>query len=146
MLGRKIVNVESFQRAQVAAFAYGQARHTGSLDCMKAVVCVFRNRLRCGWGDGTWQRLINSHAQYAGNVGGCVTEIELGDNLLRMLVRDIDDLYMGMSENDTGAVVKDALYYQFIDQEPNPWFVEKILHDPANHPRQGQIGPIALFK
>lgn len=140
------MNVDTFQRAMVANFAYAQARHTGSLDCMKAVVCVLRNRLKAGWGNGTWQRLINTHRQYAGNLAEMGVEVELDDNLLRMLVRDIDDMYMGLSENDTSAVVKDALYYQFIDQEPNPWFVQNILGDHKNHPRQGQIGMIALFK
>jgi len=81
-----------------------------------------------------------------GNVGTGWLELDTQDRLLQLLVRDIDDIYMGTSEDDTKRVVQDALYYQFIDQPPNPWFVKHIVQDPKEHPRVAQVGPLAFFR
>lgn len=139
------MNFQTFERGQVAAFAYNQAKRTGSVDCMKAVCYVIRNRVRAGWGDGTWLSIIQSHPAVSGNA---IVEMELNakDRLLQMIVRDIDDIYLGNSGDDTKVVVQDSLYYQFIDQPVNPWFVENIVRKPIDHPRIGHVGPIALFK
>jgi hypothetical protein len=48
------MNLATFERAQIAGWAYRRARHTGSVDCMKSLCYVIRNRVMAGWGDGTW--------------------------------------------------------------------------------------------
>lgn len=170
------MNLDTLQRAHLVDFCYAEARHTGSLDCMKAVAYVLRNRLRLGWGDGTWQRLINSAPAHAGNDGTMegmrskpglsianagLIEPDLNDRLLQMLARDIDDLYLGTSMDDIRRVVEGtvapegsgsaakpapALYYQFIDLPVRAWFVDNIVRDHQNHPRIGQVGSMALFR
>jgi hypothetical protein len=140
------MNLSTFERAQLANFAYREARYTGSLDCMKAVCYALRNRLKAGWGSGSWISVMESHSQVEGNVGTGWLELDTQDRLLQLLVRDIDDIYMGTSEDDTKRVVQDALYYQFIDQPPNPWFVKHIVQDPKEHPRVAQVGPLAFFR
>lgn len=113
---------------------------------MKAICYVLRNRLRAGWGDGTWLDLINHAASVSGNVESAGAIVDPADRLLQMMVRDIDDIYLGSSGDDTKSVVQDALYFQFIDKPPLAWFVDSIVKDPERHPRIGQVGPIALFK
>lgn len=155
------MNVSTFERAQVARFAYEEARSTGSLDCMRAICYVLRNRLKNGWGDGTWLWLMENHVKVQGNErctfgaisdgspavpAGITASLDPQDRLLQLIIRDIDDIYMGQSEDDTKTVVQDALYWQFIDRPAHPWFVEHIVRDPANHPRVAQVGPIAFFE
>jgi hypothetical protein len=141
------MNFASFERAQVAAFAYRIARRSGSIDCIRAVCYVLRNRNRAGWGDGNWLSIMEGHKHVAGNVE---TEPEIAldpnDRLLQLIVRDVDDIYLGNSMDDTRGVVQDALYFQFIDLPATEWFVENIVRDPANHARIAQVGPIAFFK
>ncbi len=148
------MNLSTFERAQLAGFAYKAARQTGSLDCMKAICYVLRNRLKAGWGERSWLYLIehaesvdgNQFFEFTQKLDGKENLFDPQARLLQLLVRDVDDIYMGTSEDDTKAVVQDALYYQFIDQPPNPWFVEHIVRDAENHPRVAQVGPIALFR
>lgn len=146
------MNPEALQRGKVLTFAYEQARHTGNIACIKAVCLVLRNRRKAGWGDGTWLSLIYGHNRVAGTIIEDPPQLDLKDRLLQMMLRDIDDLYVGNSGYDnedtqnTIAVVDDALYYQFIDLPTTPWFAEKIVRDQANHPRIGNIGFMALFR
>ena len=141
------MNISTFERAQVAGFAYRQARHTGSLDCMKAICYVLRNRVKAGWGDGSWLSVLAAQDHAEGNVSEApAPPLDAADRLLQLLLRDIDDLYLGTSEDDTKTVVNKALYYQFVDQVPVQWFIEHIVRDPANHPRKAQVGPILLFE
>jgi hypothetical protein len=141
-----LVNLATFERAEIAAWAYRRARHTGSLDCMKALCYVLRNRAMAGWGGGTWLSLLRGQEEIDGNELGISTECDPQDRLLQMLVHDIDDIHMGISSDDTKRVVQDALYFQFIDQIPRSWFVDKIVRQPEAHPRIAQVGPIALFR
>lgn len=152
------MNFAAFERAQLAAFAYSEARGTGSLDCMKAVCYVLRNRVKAGWGDGTWLAVIEGARLVAGNVeipGDEQLPIASGDRLLQLLLRDVDDIYLGGGghgiDDDVARVVQGeskvgALYYSFVEREPNPWFVTHIVHEPENHPRIGQVGTMMLFE
>jgi hypothetical protein len=170
------MNLDTLQRAHLVDFCYAEARHTGSLDCMKAVAYVLRNRRAAGWGDGSWQRLINAAATTAGNDGSIEgirsapglaisnhigLEPDLNDRLLQMLARDIDDIYLGTSNDDVRRVVEGtvapegsgspgkpapAMYYQFIALPVRTWFVDNIVRDHENHPRIGQVGMMALFR
>lgn len=141
------MNFATFERAQVASFAYRQAARTGTLDCLRAVCYVIRNRVKAGWGDGTWLSVIDAHFKVTGN-STLRAEMPLDpqSRLLQLIVRDIDDIYLGASSDDTKTVVQDALYYQFIDMPPREWFVENIVWKTADHPRIAQIGPIAFFR
>lgn len=155
------MNLDTFQRAKLADFCYREARYTGSLDAMKAIAYVLRNRLKAGWGDGTWLRLIESAHVHAGNDYHNGVEFDASDRLLQMLVRDIDDIAMGIGNDDTRRVVEGtvapegtgsaakpapALYYQFVDLPARDWFVTNIVREPASHPRVAQVGPLMLFR
>lgn len=168
------MNFAAFERAQVAAFAYREARHTGSLDCMRAVCFILRNRVKSAWGNGTWLSVIAaSHVTAAsfdpwimGETSAKGDEkipvVSSEDRLLQLIVRDVDDIYLGQDRFDDNVrqVVcgddpsaklgnrtwKPVLYYAFVDQRPRPWFVENIVQRPQDHPHSGQIGKMMLYR
>lgn len=135
-----------FERAELVRFAYEEARHTGNIDCMKAVCYVMRNRVSAGWGKGTFTEVITHHGLVKGNDGDRSIDLDIDDRLLQMMVRDVDDIYLGTSDDQTRKVVADALYYHFVDQPLRQWFVERILQEPKNHPGIATIGMMRLFR
>ena len=138
----------TFERAQLANFAYRQARHTGSLDCMRAVCHVVRNRVLAGWGNGSYLAVITNHEEFDGNEGSetWTPKLDIQDRMLQMIVRDIDDVYFGTGEDQVRRVVDDALYYQFVDKPLRSWFCDNILMQSKDHPRIAGVGPILLFR
>lgn len=142
------MNVSTFERAHLAAFAYQLAAKTGSLPCVKGICYAMRNRVKAGWGDGSWMTVIAMHDQVSGNLPtvGALAQLDISERLLQLIIRDVDDIYLGGDQGDTEKVVQDALYFQFIDQPARQWFTENIVRDAANHPRVAQIGTIAFFK
>jgi len=139
------MNFAAFERAQVAAFAYREARFTGSLDCMRAVCFVLRNRVKSSWSGGSWLAVMEqAHLTAATNDLGCAV-LSTGsglngagaasDRLLQLMVKDVDDIYLSQESYDdpvrmvtegarpgisSGIVAKKdwhpALYYSFVDQ------------------------------
>jgi hypothetical protein len=172
------MNFAAFERAQVAAFAYREARHTGSLDCMRAVIFVLRNRVKSSWADGSWlgvMEMAHLTASRSWSPGAeLAPSIEPGsrvssDRLLQMIVRDVDDIYLGQEslEDAVRAVVSPesrvpssagsqlgtsnsglhgAKYYNFVDQQVRPWFLENIIRNHAEHAQMGQIGTMMLYR
>jgi hypothetical protein len=161
------MNFASFERAQAAAFAYREGRHTGSLDCLRAVCFILRNRKKSGWGGGSWLSVMEA----AGEVAAHEPEPATGnwqlatDRLLQMIVRDVDDIYLEQEpwEDRVAQVVcgttvqtmagstgragafginqwNPVLYYSFVDRPPRPWFVENIIQKAQEHPQVGQVG------
>jgi hypothetical protein len=161
------VNLATFERAQVAAFAYREARYTGSLECMKAICFVLRSRVKAGWGDGTWLSVMKSAAEVAGsnawllNQPGQAAEayskefMAADDRLLQILIRDIDDIYLGQDRFDDSTrqvccgdnpPKTSALYYSLVDRPTRDWFVENIVRKPEEHPHIANVGPVMLFR
>lgn len=152
------MNFAAFERAQLVSFAYTEARETGSLDCMKAVCYVLRNRVKAGWGDGTWLSVIQGAPLVSAHLEISAEErvpIASGDRLLQLLLRDVDDIYLGGGghgvDDDTARVVQGeskvgALYYCFIWRDVSVWFMEHIVRDTKNHARIGQVGTMQLFE
>jgi hypothetical protein len=188
------MNFAAFERAQAAAFAYREGRHTGSLACLRAILFILRNRVKSGWGGGSWLAAMASDYMVSasfvpfvfGQVGTVVnwgpkdflnetrsddesgygtskpgpeepvlvSNFKSDDRLLQMIVREVDDIYLGQEPWDdavrqvvcgegAASFKKDwnpVLYYSFVDRPPRPWFVENIIQKPAEHPQVGQVG------
>jgi hypothetical protein len=175
------MNFAAFERAQAAAFAYREGRHTGSLACLRAILFILRNRVRSGWGGvrggAPWLAVMEAAAEVAAQdsvirIGASASGDEIAnsirkglqdavpavpstsdDRLLQMIVRDVDDIYLGQESFDdpvrqvvcgtdqpmagrTGPV----LYYSFVDRPLRLWFVENIIRKPVEHPQVGQVG------
>lgn len=137
---------------------------------MRAILFILRNRVKSGWGGGSWLAVMDGAATSSAHLvvqwTPEVDEFDLpearspepearsSDRLLQMIVRDVDDIYLGQEPWDDpvrqvvcgpGAApgMKDwhpVLYYSFVDRPPRPWFVENIIQKPAEHPQVGQRG------
>lgn len=168
------MNFATFERAQVAAFAYREARFTGSLDGMRAVCFVLRNRVKVGWSGSSWLAVLEAAHLTAAGHEGAGAELSTGsglngagvasDRLLQLIVRDVDDIYLGQESYDdpvrivvcgddvvrgkpmVAAKLRPALYYSFVDRQPRPWFVENIIRRAEEHPQAGQIGKMMLYR
>jgi hypothetical protein len=137
------VTLEQFQRAELVRFAYEEAAHTGSIQCLKAVVYVLRNRVRSGWSPSFLEAIRKADA-VRGNHVTKRPEVNENDRIFQIMLRDIDEVYYGTAQDETEKLVDQALYYQFIDRVISPWFVENIVRS-AEHPRRAQIGTMMLF-
>ena len=141
-----------FIKAKLAAFAYAEAAHCGGFDSMLAVACVVRNRVRKGWFGGDWLKVIAN----AGDAASLMypPEVERPPILedltapgFRRVLQEVDDIFLGMFKD---TLTEGGLYYMNLThaeqgQVVRPWFAEKILRDPANHPRKAQVSMIQIF-
>jgi hypothetical protein len=138
-----------FIRGQLAAFAYQEAAYAGGFACMLAAACVIRNRQRAGWYDGNWMHILNTAANVSAHEGSPSAGIDLSSPLFRRVLQDVDDIYSGTFDDElTGRSVlhpNGAVYFADPERPLRPWFAEKILGDPDNHPRIAQVGNFVFF-
>lgn len=127
---------------------------------MKAVCYVLRNRVKAGWGHSSWLSVLAHAGAVAGNeeldaaTADDVIRDNTSDRLLQLLLRDIDDIYLGQDlfvDTVRGIVCGDepgraALYYNFVDRPARLWFIENIIRRPQEHPQVGNVGPMMLFR
>jgi hypothetical protein len=139
------MTLDQLQRAQLVVFAFQEAIATGTLDAMKAVCYVIRNRVRAGWHDGSWLDVMEHADEVSGNEPIPRTKIDVYSRVFQMLMQSVDDIYYASADDNAQKVVDKALYYQFMDKPLRPWFNEAILRNPASHPRRAHIGPMVLF-
>ena len=152
------MNHATYERAQVAAFAYNEARYTGQLECMRAICFVLRNRVKAGWGDGSWLSVLETSWVVAGNEprpSKPEEPVSSTDRLLQLIVRDVDDIYLGQDrlDDDTRRICLGdnppktaALYYAFVDRPIRDWFQVNIIRETGEHPHMGNIGTMMLFR
>ena len=154
------MTLNDLSRVQLAVFACKAAGPNASLEMMKAICYVMRNRVRAGWGD--WIEVIETADQHAGNEPVPVKLDSTNRNLQRLL-RDIDDVFYAqsgsyqscgsdtieaaMGEQGTGADKRGALlYWCRIGQPYRPWFEENILKDQKNHRMRMPMGLMLFFE
>lgn len=140
------MTLDQLQRAQLLLFAHQEAACTGSLDAMKAVCYVIRNRVRGGWHDGSWIDVMENAYKVGGNHLEQRQHIDPYNRIFQMLMQSVDDIYYSSASDQVENVVGDALYYQFADRSMRAWFEENIIRYPAAHARKAQIGMMVLFK
>lgn len=136
------MTTDTFVKAQLAGFAYTEANHTGSLDAMRAVCFIVRNRVRAGWAGGDWNRVINHapvHAAHEAQSEGPSLESEI----FRRLLLQIDEIYQGTAEDN--LTEKGMYYCDVTGRAVRDWFAQNIVRDPGHHPRVAQVGMIHIF-
>lgn len=149
------MTLHELQRGALVLFAAREAIDTGSLSAMKAICFVIRNRVKAGWHDANWLSCIEHASEVAGNVAPDVPRLlNLNERALQMLARDVDGIYYGTAadELETGfgdPAIKGsrpALYYQFMNKTPTPWFQEHIIGDRKNHPVRARLTPLVFYE
>lgn len=149
------MTLNDIQRAALALFAAREAGPSASLEQMKGICYVIRNRVRAGWFDGNWITVMEHADEASGNMPAERFYLDLQSRSLQRLFRDIDDIYYGGGSGnswtpeqaaDLETAVGKQLYWMFIDRPHNPWFVERILRDPENHPNRAQAGTMMFYE
>lgn len=157
------MTLNDVQRAALALFAARAAGPDAALEQMKAIAYCMRNRVKAGWYDGQWLAVIEHAADAAGNPPQPF-HLDPNSRALQRLVADIDDIYYGARPSEQqrvqapiaqryapqGGDLEDAVgkscYWCWINQPLTPWFKDKILSQPAEHPSRAQMGLMALFE
>jgi len=139
------MTIDMLQRAQLVLFAHHEAARTGSLDAMKAICYVVRNRVRAGWHDGSWIDVIENADEVAGNTPTPAPKIDAYSRPFQMLMQAVDDIYYSSASDPIEGVVDKALYFQFMDKPLRVWFTENILRKQQEHARKAHIGTLVLF-
>jgi hypothetical protein len=157
------VTLNDVQKAELALFAARAAGQGASLEQMKAICYVIRNRVRAGWHDGQWLTVMERAAEVSGNLRGLRVLLDPNSRTLQRLIADVDDIYYrpGLSGreqgnttaqafaagmDDLGEVLGRSLYWCFINQPMTPWFVEHVIHRPDQHPSRVQMGTMMFYE
>jgi hypothetical protein len=135
------MTLNDIQRAAVVLFAAREAGLEGSLDQMRAVCHVIRNRVTAQW-----------HEDYLAAVEEAdqprsVTKLRLNDRRLAMLTREVDAIFYGSDDSEIarlcGRQGKDhgpLLYWTFIDRPISKWFVANVVNKPQEHRQRAKVG------
>lgn len=141
------MTANDLQRAALVLYAAREVGPEGSLDQMKAVCHIIRNRTRAGWHDSNWLTVMEQSHDVAGNAPLADVRLDLNDRRLILMARDVDDIFYGNADDEVakacGAHGKQApplLYWYFMNRPPCEWFLATIIRDPANHRQRAQFG------
>lgn len=139
------MTLNDLQRAALVMFAVRAGGPTASLDELKAICYVMRNRVTHGWAE-SWLEVMEAAAESAGNLDYESSPLSLSDRRLQMLARDVDEIFYGEAAAPLLEVVGEQLFYCFINRPISPWFTENIIRDSENHPCRAQIGLMMLYE
>lgn len=146
------MTLNDIQRALLVEFAAREVGDDGSLEQMKAVCYIIRNRVRAGWSDGNWLTVMEDHARIAGNepMGA---RLRLEDRRLQALARDIDAIFFGHEDDEISKVCakqdKDhgpIFYWCFMQRPIRSWFERAVIRDKENHKNRAQISFMMLYE
>jgi hypothetical protein len=133
---------KDFTAAQAALFAFRHGRDN-SLNGMRAMAFVLRNRAQAGWLNGDWLEIISKDPEVsATEVQPAAVFPDVREPSFQRLMHTIDDIFSG-SEAD--ELTSGALYFARLNEVDRTWFKEKILANPLQHWRVAQVGTITLF-
>lgn len=139
------MTLNDVQRAALVLFAAREVGPAGSLDQMKAVCHVVRNRVQAPW-HADWLEALEHHAPVAAHEPDRFP-LTLNDRRLGQLARDVDEIFYGGAADDIarmcGRQDKDRgplLYWCFIDRPLAPWFSQNVIGKPGEHKQRAQVG------
>lgn len=149
------MTINDIQRAYLALFAAREAGSGASAEQMMAIACCIRNRVRQGWHDGDWMKVIEHAAEVRANLPGPAVALDANDKNFQRLVKDIDEIYFsrrdwrrdpsGEAMPSMEEAIGASCYWAFINQPFTNWFMENVLHDPENHPQRSNMGLMMFY-
>jgi len=153
------MTLNDFQRVMLAEFAIRQAGPLGSVEQMKAICYVMRNRVRKGWNDGNWIATIEAAPDHAAH-DPLPMRIDPSSRTMQRLISDIDDIFYSYkfgATSDDGSILgnlestlteekHEALYWSYANRPVREWFLKKIQKDGINHPLRAQMGTMMFYE
>jgi len=142
------VTYENYIKAKIVDYAVAEAWHHGGIEGMQAVAQVLANRVQAGWGE--WDAVLKTAPNYVGTILQ-PPDFSPRDINFRRMLGAIDDVYNGVSPDDSGVNIEDdrgklpALYYAEIHNINRQWFIDNITSKIDRHPRIATVGPLTFF-
>lgn len=150
------MTINDIQRAYLAIFAAREAGQNASSEQMKAIACCIRNRVRQGWHDGDWMKVIEHADEVRANLPGPAVKLDTQDRNFQRLVRDIDDIYFSRCDwrkNPSGdpmpgmeEAIGAACYWAYVNQPFTSWFLDHVVHQPDSHPQRANMGLMFFYE
>jgi hypothetical protein len=147
------MTINDIQRAYLAIFAAREAGPGASAEQMKAIACCIRNRVRQGWHDSDWIKVIEGAAEVRANLPGPAVQLDGQEKNFQRLIRDIDEIYFSRRDwqpsGDPMPSMEEAIgracYWAFINQPFTTWFLDNVLHQPESHPQRANMGVMFFY-
>lgn len=161
------MDTTSFVVSQLALFAWreGERLAPGCYDAKKAVAFVISNRVKAGWQNGDWLKVIEHAHVHACDLNTLTALMPDPWNTdWRRLLQQCQDIYEGCATDDLTWTPSSAALAQHLpgtDQHPlnqsrpsffyanlqlpiREWFMEKVIRS-SDHPRTVTVTPLQLF-
>lgn len=135
---------------------------------MLGIAFVMANRRSAGWEDSDWLKILSRVAVHSASEWSDMVRLDYPDIWepgWRWLTSQVEGIYDGtLQDNLTRTPSKESLaanvpgaerhvinqskpsfFYANLNFPIRPWFLEKIIRNPAEHPRTVEIPPIVFF-
>ena len=147
------VTLNDLQRAALVLFAAREVGPGGSVEQMKAVCHVLRNRVMAGWNEGSYLAVIDDAGEAQANEGYALGHLDLNDRRLQRMARDVDEIYYGHADDEISRMCArqdkekgPLLYWCFVDRPVRPWFRDNIARKMEEHRQRGIVGFLYLYE
>jgi hypothetical protein len=128
----------------------------------KACAFSFRNRVRAGWFGGNWADVLSHHREVAATTEPLPDLIpDPRESGFRTFLQDITNIFSGQAE-DTITIAQDSmanymkignlsaapppvLYFGRLSEITNPWFLENISRNHAQHRVVASVGTLNFW-
>lgn len=151
--------IQDYVVGQLALFAWREGKRLapGSRDAMLGIAEVISHRVKGGQFDGDWLKVLaNVGVHSVDNLADMYTmdQPEVWDPTWRWLIEKCDSVFNGSHQSlvATGKISFNgelrsapAYFYADLNNITRPWFLEKIIRDPSNHPRVSECQPLTFF-
>lgn len=149
------MTLNDIQRAQLAVYAARAAGQDGALEQMKAIAICLRNRVRQGWHDGDWLKVIDHADDVAGNAPGPRVFLDSENRSFQVMIRDIDEIYFNRRDwakapshaamPSLDEAIGKCCYWVFLDRPITKWFTERVIKHP-DHKQGGTMGTMMFYE
>ena len=143
------LSTDQYVQAQLAELVWQEGRDF-SLNVMVAMLLVQANRIRAGWCEGSWLKLVQEQKQQWTWLAQefrsirYTTQPDLRDPLFQAVLIETESVYNGGADHLTDG----AIWYcpqAAVDNKISGWFVNNILDNPAQHLRTAAIGGMVFY-
>lgn len=155
--------------SELALFAWreGERLAPGSTEAKDAIAFIISNRVKAGWQGGDWLKVIENTPVHSCSEEKDMLTMKMPDPWAqdwRTLLRNCQDIYEGIkiddltwtpsmaaiAENCPGGdnklnASRPSFFYANLQMPIREWFMNKIIRQPADHPRTVTVTPLQLF-
>jgi hypothetical protein len=130
---------DDFLKGQLVlqGWRYGQ-EYGGHLGPCLIMSCL-ANRQRLGW--GSWLDIIDNIPKYSAELIQPIGTPSVWEPNFTRLLQEVDAIYDGTKDYAKGGV-----YWADSRRITNHWFVDKIIGNPDQHPRIGDMNTLFIYK